>query len=148
MSPNAVEQSPPNAGMDFAVQSGQVYVPCQIYNWAPLSILIIERATDAQAYVVIPFGGGRHHPNGRHRWVSLKSLHLTGTTTQGRERKTGYRLHTQAPDNWSQYLCGSCLRYFDRKALAIASHGPASSTCHTCKADIEETFPVPTATKD
>ncbi|HEY5834962.1 hypothetical protein [Streptomyces sp.] len=131
---------------DFRVQRGQVFVPCQRFNWDPLSTFIVNAVDDGKAYVVIPFGGGRFHPNGRHKWVSLKSLHPTDRTTQGRERKTGYRLHTDAPSGPRQYLCGSCLRYFDREGLAVASYGPASSTCHGCMADIHQTSP--TATKD
>lgn len=132
----------PNAAAPaaFRVRPGQVYVPCQVYNWAPLSTFVVEQVNDAQAYVVIPFGGGRHHANGRHRWVSLKSLHPTGTTAQGRDRKTGWRLHTDAPTDPNLWLCGSCWTYFDRAGLAVASYGPASSTCHACNAAIDEEF--------
>lgn len=119
---------------EFRVLPGQVYVPCQNYNWEPLSTFIVESVGDTHAYVVIPFGGGRHHPNGRHRSVSLKSIHPTGTTGQGRERKTGWRLHTDAPGRPGMWLCGGCWNYFDTEGLASVSYGPASSTCHACEA--------------
>lgn len=129
----------------FKVLPQQVFVPCQVYNWSPLATFIVEQVTATQAYVVIPTGGGHYHPNGRHRWVSLKSLHPTGKTAQGKERQTGYRLHTDVPDIPDPWLCGSCLRYFDREGLAVAAYGPASSTCRGCMAQIDETFPLPTS---
>lgn len=140
MSTDAVEQSALNVGADFAVRSGQVFVPCVVYSWDPLATFIIESVAGGKAEVVIPFGGGRHHPNGRHRSVSLKNLHPSGTTAAGAARKTGWRLHTDAPDDPNLWLCGSCWTYFDRDGLAVASYGPASSTCHACKADIEAMF--------
>lgn len=124
----------------FTVQPGQVFVPCVTYSWEPLSTFIVVGVTGDRVSVVIPFGGGRLHPNGRHRLVALKSLHPTGMTSTGRERKTGWRLYTDAPRKPHQWLCGSCWNYFDRDGLAIASYGPASSTCIPCNAAIEKEY--------
>lgn len=128
------------ARVEFTVRPGQVFVPCVTYAWDPPSTFIVEAVAGDRVSVVIPFGGGRHHPNGRHRSVALKSLHATGTTAQGRERRTGWRLHTEAPSNPGLWLCGSCWSYFDREDLAVAAYGPASSTCIPCMAAIDKEY--------
>lgn len=139
--------APASTASAFQVQPGQVFVPCVVYSWDPLSTFIIESVADGKAEVVIPFGGGRLHPNGRHRSVSLRNLHPTGTTAAGTARKTGWRLHTEAPDRPDLWLCSGCWHYFDREGLAVASYGPASSTCHACNAGINEMCPIPAASE-
>lgn len=125
------------AADDFTVRPGQVFIPCQHFSWDPLVRFIVESVKDGQAYAVDPYRG---RPGfGHHLWVSLKSLHPTGTTATGRERKTGYKLHSGPPAP-GQRLCGHCLHYVDQTDLTQDAGGPAGGLCIPCQADIEEQF--------
>lgn len=83
-----------------------------------------------------PTGGQRM---GGYRWVALRNLHETGTTKQGKERQTGYRLHAGPPTE-GQELCGSCMTWVDRDDLGDSAWGYGHSTCKPCKADIEQRY--------
>lgn len=145
--PHAQHQTPA-PDTDFQVLPGQVYVPCAVYNWAPRSTFIIRTVDTTDVEVVIPFGGGKFHPNGRRRRVSRTSLHPTSKTATGRDRKTGWYLYTPAPAEPGLWLCGNCWRYYHRAELAVVSYGPASSTCHPCNAAIKARYANPDHPKD
>lgn len=125
---------------EFQVQGRQVYEPCEQLNWQPKRLFIVEYVQDGRAYVVDPFRGRVGF--GHHMWVSLKSLHETGLTAAGKERKNGYKLRCAPTDQW-QVLCGHCLFYVDRADLEEESGGAAGGLCKPCQASIEAQYATP-----
>lgn len=120
----------------FTVEPRQTYVPCRTSAGSRCRPFVVERVNGDDVYVWDPFGGIKGL--GGHRWVKLSSLHPTGTTDKGAERRSGYRLHS-APGP-GQDLCGSCMTYVDPDALAVAAWGSGHSTCKPCMADIEQRY--------
>lgn len=120
----------------FTVQPRQAYVPCSPAPGTRRRPFVVERVSGDDVYAWDPFGGIKGL--GGHRWVKRASLHPTGITDKGKQRRTGYRLHSvPAP---GQELCGSCMTYVDPDDLAVSAWGTGHSTCQPCKADIEKTY--------
>lgn len=117
----------------FTVERGQTYLPCG----RTLQPFVVERVVGDKAKVWHPFGGPRGL--GTHRWVALRSMHPTGTTDGGKERRTGYRLHSGPPAP-GQELCGACMRWFDADGLAVSAWGYGHSTCTVCKEVIDRQY--------
>lgn len=130
--------SAPDTAPPWTVSAGQVFMPCRTASWSPSRPFIVESVRGDDVYVLDPFGGPKGL--GAHRWVKYSSLHPTGTTAAGRERRTGYRLHAGPPAP-GQVLCGSCMTYVDPDRLAVKAWGAGRSTCRPCMAAIERSMP-------
>ncbi|WP_428957850.1 hypothetical protein [Streptomyces sp. cg35] len=123
----------------FEVRPKQTYVPCRPPTYAyPGKPFVVTRVVADKVEVWDPSGGTGL---GGYRWVALRNLHESGTTKQGKERKTGWRLHCQPPaDPARQELCGGCFTWFDREEFAVVSLGWGHSTCKPCTAEIERLY--------
>lgn len=124
----------------FEVRQWQTYVPCSPLNWQRSKPFVVTATVGDRIEVWDPTGGQRM---GGSRWVARKNLHETGTTQHGKERRTGWRLHCEAPaDPVKKELCGSCFTWKDRDEFAVLAHGFGHSTCRPCKAEIDEMFKI------
>ncbi|MBR7839845.1 hypothetical protein KDL01_41805, partial [Actinospica durhamensis] len=121
----------------FAVVAGQTYVPCRTAAGSRCRPFVVERVRGDDVYVWDPFGGIKGL--GGHRWVKRSSLHPTGRTDRGAERRTGYRLKSGPPAP-GQELCGTCMTYVGPDDLAVSAWGSGHSTCKPCMADIERQY--------
>jgi hypothetical protein len=123
----------------FEVLPQQTYAPCKTeYLWGETRSkpFVVLAVVGDKAEVWDPTGGQRL---GGRRWVSLRNLHPTGTTQQGKERRTGWRLHSGPPTK-GQELCGSCFRWLDLDQFERTAWTYGHSTCKPCTAEIEKMY--------
>lgn len=125
------------AAPPFEVVRGQTYVPCGPLNWQRSKPFVVDLVDGDRVKVWDPTGGPKGL--GGHRWVGRRNLHETGLTKQGKERRTGFRLHSGPPTK-GQELCGSCMTWVDGDDLAVWALGYGHSTCKPCKAEIDERY--------
>lgn len=122
----------------FEVKRLQSYWPCKTeYLWGETvhKPFVVTALDGDRIEVWDPTGGQRM---GGSRWVARKNLHATGKTKHGKERRTGWRLHCEAPaDPVKVELCGSCFTWKGRDEFAVLAHGFGHSTCKPCKVEIE-----------
>lgn len=118
----------------FQYHWGQVYESCNPGEKKYLVIDSIDRDTGT-AKVSFPGGRGGRDRNARRRTIKLSSLHPTGTTRTGAERRTGYRLMS-GPPKLGQDMCEMCYHYFDRADLD-------SGCCQPCARWLAQAFPRP-----
>ncbi|MYR75156.1 MULTISPECIES: hypothetical protein [unclassified Streptomyces] len=113
---------------------GQVYESCNPDEKKHLIIESIDRAAGT-AKVSFPGGRGGRDRNRRRRTIKLSSLHSTGTTRTGAQRRSGYRLMAGPPKS-GEDMCEMCYHYFNRPDLE-------SGCCQPCTQWLTETFPRP-----
>lgn len=113
---------------------GQVYESCSPDEKKHLVIDSIDRAAGT-AKVSFPGGHGGRDRNRRRRTIKLSSLHHTGTTRAGSQRRTGYRLMCEHPEP-GQEMCGMCYHYFDRSDLT------ARDCCQPCTDELAQMYPL------
>jgi hypothetical protein len=104
-------------------------VPCVDWTWQPIKPFVVERVVGTKVEVFDPTGGPSHM--GCRRWVGLRSLHETGTTKQGKERKTGWRLHAGPPGK-RQDLCVACMKWVDVELIDEGMRYTWRGTCAPC----------------
>jgi hypothetical protein len=104
-------------------------VPCVDWTWQPIKPFVVERVVGTKVEVFDPTGGPSHM--GCRRWVGLKSLHATGMTKQGKERKTGWRLHAGPPGK-RQDLCVACMKWVDVELIDEGMRYTWRGTCAPC----------------
>ncbi len=122
----------------FTVKPKQTYVPCGPQGQGRcVKPFVVWSVVGDKAEVWDPTGGQRM---GGRRWVALRNLHASGKTATGKERRTGWRLHSDPPTDESQELCGSCMTWVGPDDLAVSAWGFGHSTCKPCKADIEQRY--------
>jgi hypothetical protein len=126
-----------DAPTPFEVQRGQTYVPCSTLNWQRSKPFVVDQVDGDRIRVWDPTGGQRM---GGYRWVARRNLHETGETKAGKDRQTGFRLHSGPPTSKRQELCGSCMAWYDPDQMAVLAHGFGHSTCKPCEADIRQRY--------
>lgn len=111
---------------------GQVYESC---NPSEKKHLIIDSIDSAAGTAKVSFPGGRggRDRNKRRRTIKLSSLHPTGTTTGGAQRRSGYQLMS-GPAKPGEAMCEMCYHYFDRVDLDDES-------CQPCTQWLAKTYP-------
>jgi hypothetical protein len=110
----------------FEVKQLQTYVPCN--TWQRSRPFLVDLVDGDRIRVWDPTGG---------RWVARRSLHPTGTTTRGKERKTGFYLQCDPPAK-GQELCGYCFLWLHPEEMAVLAPGFGLSMCKPCEAVIDE----------
>jgi hypothetical protein len=70
------------------IHPGQIYEPCDPRE---RSRLRVQHYKPGDNRALVTNSAGK-----RPRWILVKALHASGTTAQGKPRKTGYRLVQEA----------------------------------------------------
>ena len=121
----------------FEVLPKQTFVPCAAPSQGQSSKpFVVWSVHGDQVKAWDPSGGQRL---GGFRWIARRNLHESGTTKQGKERKTGWRLQSGPPTE-GQELCGSCMNWFDLNQFDKTAWTYGHSTCRPCLVQIEERY--------